>query len=163
MGATKPFRLTGWHVLGMLVLFFGVDIAINVTYILYAVRTFPGEVASEPYEAGIAYNRTLAQESAEAKLGWRATIEQVAPAAHGEAIVVRWTDKSGRLLSGLNVTGSMGRPATERQNASLSFSETAPGTYRAVAATAPGAWDVSVSAADRHGERRTAERRLIWR
>jgi len=163
MGLTKPFRLTGWHVLGMFLLFFGADIAINTAYIVWAVHSFPGEVASEPYEAGLAYNRALAQQSAEAKLGWRATIEQVAPAAHGEAIVVRWTDRAGRLLSGLNVSGSMSRPATGRDNASLAFAETGPGVYRAVAATAPGAWDVSVTAADRHGERRTAERRLIWR
>ncbi|HEY2659923.1 MAG TPA: FixH family protein [Caulobacteraceae bacterium] len=163
MSAKRPFRLTGWHVLGGLVLFFGGDIAINVGFIIAAVHSFPGEVASDPYEAGVAYDRTLAQEAKERRLGWLATVEKVAPDAHGEAIVVRWTDGSGRLLSGLNVTGAMHRPATERQDASLTFAETSPGLYRAVAQTGPGAWDVAVTAADRRGAQRTAERRLIWR
>ncbi|MDR3508749.1 MAG: FixH family protein [Caulobacteraceae bacterium] len=163
MSATKSFQLNGWHVLAGLSLFFGADIAINVGYVVAAVHTFPGEVASEPYEAGVAYNRTLAQEDAERKLGWQATIEQVAPAVHGEAITVRWTDRSGRLLTGLNVKGVMRRPATEKLNTDLTFNEISPGTYRAVASAAPGGWDVSVTAMDHHGQQRTADRRLVWR
>lgn len=163
MSATKSFRLTGWHVLGCMILFFGTDIAINIGFIVQAVHTFPGEVASDPYEAGVAYNRTLAQDAAEARLGWTATIVAARPSDRGEKITVRWTDRSGRLLSGLRVSGAMSRPATERQNAALTFAEVSPGSYEAVAAAAPGAWDVSVTAANRLGERRTADRRLIWR
>ena len=163
MSATKPFRLTGWHVLGMFVLFFGTDIAINTVFIVKAVRTFPGEVAGEPYEAGVAFNKTLAERAVESRLGWAAKVEQITPAGHGEAIIVRWADKDGRPLTRLSVTGDIKRPATERQNVSLQFAETEPGLYRAVASAAPGAWDLSVTAADGRGDRRTAERRLTWR
>ncbi|QUD87536.1 FixH family protein [Phenylobacterium montanum] len=163
MSAAKPFRLTGWHVLGLFVLFFGTDIAINTGFIVYAVKTFPGEVAGEPYEAGIAYNKTLAEQAAEAKLGWAARVETPAPAGRGEAILVRWADKDGRPLTRLTVTGDIKRPATEAQNLNLRFAETEPGLYRAVAPAAPGAWDLSVTAANGQGEKRTAERRLIWR
>ncbi len=163
MSAKTPFRLTGWHVLAVFLLFFGGDIAINVGFIVAAVHTFPGEVASDPYEAGVTYDRTLAQEARERQLGWLATVETVTPTRQGAAIVVRWTDASGRLLSGLNVTGAMHRPATEQQDASLTFAETSPGLYRAVAHGEPGAWDVAMTAQDRRGAQRTAERRLIWR
>ena len=163
MTGAKPFQFTGWHFLACMVLFFGVDIAINVGFIIKSVQTFPGEVAADAYEAGVAYDHTLAQQAAERRLGWIATVERVASTARGEAIGVRWTDKSGRPLSGLAVSGLLRRPATEDQNTALRFTETAPGEYRAIAAVRPGAWDLDVTATGRNGARRTADRRLIWR
>ena len=37
----RPLR--GWHVLVMILLFFGVTIGVNATFITLAVRTHPGE------------------------------------------------------------------------------------------------------------------------
>ena len=91
---TRQFTFTGWHFLACMVAFFGVDIAINVGFIVRAVQTFPGEVADDPYEAGVAYDHILAREAVEQKLGWRATVGQAVPAPGGEAINVRWTDKA---------------------------------------------------------------------
>jgi nitrogen fixation protein FixH len=163
MSPAKPFQFTGWHFLACLVLFFGVDIAINVGFIVQSVVTFPGEVADDPYEAGVAYDSTLARNAIEARLGWLATVERPQAAPGGEVISVRWTDKTGRPLSGLTVTGLLRRPATEAQNLSLRFAEGVPGVYRAVAAVSPGAWDLEVTGADSHGAQRTADRRLLWR
>jgi len=151
----QPFRLTGWHVLAGMVLFFGADIAINVGFIVKAVQTFPGEVAADPYEAGVAYDRTLAQEAAEQKLGWTATLG-------AEEISVHWSDRSGRPLTGLAVGALMRRPATEAQNQTLRFAETSAGSYRALARVTAGAWDLDVTASDGRGHQRTASRRLVW-
>ena len=159
----KPFRFTGWHFLACMVAFFAADIAVNVGFIVQSVKTFPGEVAADPYEAGITYDHTLAREAVERKLGWQATVGHTAVPGRGEAIDVRWTDQAGRPLAGLAVTGMLQRPATEQQNTPLRFAEVAPGAYRAIAPVAPGAWDVSLTAADRQGHQRTADRRLIWR
>ena len=163
MSATDSFRLTGWHVLAGMLLFFGADIAINVGYIVEAVHTFPGEVAAEPYEAGIAYNKHLAQEAVEAKLGWVATVDAPAAAANGEAITVLWRDRNGQPLTGLKVTALLTRPATEKQNVQIQFVEAEPGVYRAIAVAGTGAWDMSMTARDAKGAERTAERRLVWR
>lgn len=163
MTTASSFRFTGWHFLACMVVFFGIDIAVNVAFIVRAVQTFPGEVADDPYEAGVAYDQTLAREAVERKLGWTAVIDDAGRAAKGEVVSVRWTDKTGQPLSGLTVTGLLRRPATERENTNVHFSEAAPGVYRAVAAVAPGAWDLDVTAVNRKGDQRTAERRLIWR
>lgn len=163
MTTASPFRFTGWHFLACMGLFFGIDIAVNIAFIVRAVQTFPGEVADDPYEAGVAYDQTLAREAAERKLGWTAVIEDGGHGPKGEAISVRWSDRTGQPLSGLSVTGLLRRPATERKNTTIRFVETAPGAYRAVTAVAPGAWDVDVTAANRAGQQRTADRRLIWR
>lgn len=164
MSPAKPFRFTGWHFLACLVVFFGIDIAINVGFIVQSVRTFPGEVADDPYEAGVAYDKTLAREAIERKLGWLASVDAAAAAdAKGEVINARWTDKDGHRLTGLAVTGLLRRPATEQDNVTLRFAEVAPGQYRAVASVAPGAWDLDLTAANGRGDQRTAGRRLIWR
>lgn len=163
MGPAKPFRFTGWHFLACLVVFFGVDIAVNVGFIVQSVRTFPGQVAGDPYEAGVAYDKTLAREAVERQLGWQASIDAAPTGGRAEAITVRWTDKSGHALSGLTVSGLLQRPATEQENAVLRFAEVAPGTYRAFAAAPAGAWDIDVTADNGRGDQRTAGRRLLWR
>ena len=163
MSPAKPFRFTGWHFLACMVVFFGIDIAVNVGFIVQSVRTFPGQVANDPYEAGVAYDRTLAREAVERQLGWLASVEAAPAGGGGAAITVRWTDKSGRALVGLTVTGLLQRPATEQENTPLRFAEVAPGTYRAIAAVPTGAWDIDVTAVDSRGNQRTAGRRLLWR
>ena len=70
MSAAKTFQFTGWHFLACLVVFFGIDLAVNVGFIVQSVQTFPGEVADDAYEAGVAYDATLAREAIERKLGW---------------------------------------------------------------------------------------------
>jgi len=163
MNPTRPFRFTGWHFLACMLVFFGIDIAVNVGFIIQSVRTFPGEVAADPYEAGITYDHTLAREAVEQKLGWLASVGSAATGGKGEAIDARWTDKAGRPLAGLTVTAVLRRPATEAENTSLRLKEVSPGAYRGVAVVPPGAWDVEVTAANQRGDQRTAERRLIWR
>ncbi len=163
MSTAKPFVFTGWHFLACMLVFFGVDIAVNVAFIVRSVQTFPGEVANDAYEAGVAYDQTLTREAKEEKLGWQASIDVSGPTTKGEAISAHWTDRSGRPLSGLIVTGLLRRPATENGNATLRFTEVAPGAYRAIAAVAPGAWDLDLTAANLQGDKRTADRRLIWR
>ena len=115
MSTATSFRFTGWHFLACMVVFFGIDIAVNVAFIVRAVQTFPGEVADDPYEAEVAYDQTLAQEAIEQKLGWMAVINDAGHAPQGEAISVHWTDRAGRPLSGLTVTGLRARRPPSRK------------------------------------------------
>ena len=159
---TQPRELKGWHVLIMFLVFFGVMLGVNVYMVVQAVRTFPGEVNSRPYEAGLAYNRTLKAMATERALGWRARVDATETTASGTRIIVRWTNASAQLLAGAVVNGKIVRPATEAQNHDLVFTEIEPGVYAAVVKAAPGAWDLSVTATDARGEHRTAERRVVW-
>ncbi len=65
------FRVQGWHVLAMVTAFFAVVIAVDATFAVVAVRTFPGQVSVTPYEDGLIYNRHIAQMTAQDRLGWR--------------------------------------------------------------------------------------------
>ena len=139
------------------ILFFGVIIGLDVSFATLAYRSFPGEAAADPYEAGIAYNRTLAQHRREAALGWRAEADSA-----GAEINFRIVDRSGAPLRGLRVSGTATRPATETGAETLTFREVDAGRYVAARPTSRGAWDVAVTARNTSGARFEAERRLIW-
>jgi nitrogen fixation protein FixH len=156
-------KLTGWHVLLIFVLFFGIMLSVNVYMVVQAIRTFPGEVSSQPYEAGLAYNHHLKDMATERALGWRAKVQDLAPTAAGTRIAVQWMDAAGKPLSDVKVVGDIVRPATEKQSHSLVFAEVSPGLYQTTVKAPPGAWDLSVTATDGRGEHRTAERRVVWK
>ena len=133
--------ITGWHVLAAVVLFFGIVIGVDTLFIVQAYRTFSGQVASNPYEAGLAFNRTLAQRKREAALGWWA---QVLTPGEG-AVVVRVLDREGRPLDRLSLTGVLERPATETGRQLLNFKPLGEGRYQAQARL-DGAWDLRATA-----------------
>ena len=89
---TKPsdrrVQLTGWHVLIIFVLFFGIMLSVNILMVVQAISTFPGEVSSQPYEAGLTYNHTLKQQATERALGWRAKVDHITVSPTGTVIAV---------------------------------------------------------------------------
>ena len=159
----QPGQLTGWHVLIIFVLVFGIMLSVNILMVVQAIRTFPGEVNSQPYEAGLAYNHTLRQQASERALGWRAKVDHITASSTGTVIAVQWLDAAGHPLSGAKVAGQIIRPATERQSHNLRFVEQSAGLYEAKVTAAGGAWDLSVTATDARGEHRTAQRRIDWK
>jgi nitrogen fixation protein FixH len=152
------FRLTGWHVLAIVTGFFAIVIAVDAGFVVMAVKTFPGEVSSTPYEDGLAYDRSVAQLRAQEAMGWRATA-----AAEIGAVSVEMRDRAGVPIAGLSITGALERPATEAGRLVLAFRETRPGRYIAMPGDLSGAWDLTLHAAGPKGERFTADRRLSWR
>ena len=142
--AIKPaWTITGRHVLVAMVVFFGLIIAVDTFFIVTAYRTFSGQVASNPYEAGLAFNRTLEQRRREAALGWTAQVDTPEPGV----VAVRLLDKAGAPLSTLSLTGVLERPATEVGRQILDFKPAGDGWYRA-AARLDGAWDLHATARD---------------
>jgi len=155
--ARPGFRLNGWHVLAIVTGFFAVVIAVDVGFVVMAVKTFPGEVSATPYEDGLAFNRAYQQQRDQARLGWRATA-----AAEPGGVAVEMRDRSGQPLGGLKVTGELQRPATEAGRRTLAFHETRAGRYVAHPGEITGAWDLTAHAVSPQGERFQAERRLTW-
>ena len=158
LSAERRFQLTGWHVLAIIVGFFAVVIAVDVSFAVSAYRTFPGEVSSTPYEDGVAYNHKLAQMAAQARLGWT----PVATLASDGGLRVEVRDRAGQPVRGLRMTGRMERPATESGRIAPSFHEAEPGVYLAHPGRLMGAWDVSLVLLNGSGDRFEAERRLTW-
>ena len=117
--------LRGWHVLIMIVLFFGVTIGVNATFITLAVRTHPGEDEPKSYLQGLHYNDTLERRQVQAELGWTARINVV----DGD-LLVEVRDADGAPVSGLILEGAMNHPTDTSRDCPLVFSEARSGLYR---------------------------------
>lgn len=139
-------ELKGWHVLVMMLAFFGVTIAVNVAFTIYALGTFSGEDVSKPYLRGLDYNRTLEARASQAALGWAATIEAVRENG-GAVIAAHIEDRDGQAKSALTVEAVLRRPTNARLDRTIELVPGDDGNYKAVASDlAPGAWDVIVRA-----------------
>lgn len=66
-------RFTGRHAAAILIAFFGVVIAVNLTMAAFATRTFGGVVVENSYVASQKYNGWLAAAKRQEKLGWTVT------------------------------------------------------------------------------------------
>ncbi len=142
----KLFRITGWHVLGMFGGLFGVMLAVNVLFIVLALKTFSGE-SDHAYLNGLKFNETLAANARQAELGWSMALGLERPTGGGAVLEARLTDKQGNPLIGAMIKGNIGRTTGTSEDRSLAFVETAPGVYRAVIdQIRPGRWRFSASA-----------------
>ena len=154
--AAPGFRLTGRHVFAGITLFFLVIIGLDVLFASLAYRTFSGEAASNPYETGLLYNRTLEKRRAEAALGWSAAFEERAGMA-----VLSFTDRDGRPIDGLAISAALVRPATESGRRSLLFRSAGRGLYQASLDGFDGAWDLTAQARNGQGDLFEVEHRMI--
>ena len=152
-----PFVIKGWHVGLSVVAFFAVVIAVDALFLVLAYRSHPGQVAARPYETGLIYNSELERLRAQEQLGWRASAE-----ARPGAVAVHMVDRAGRPLTGLDLTVTLQRPATDRGRAVLHFEERRPGQYVAERPGLSGVWDTRIETAEAAGPVFSAERRLTW-
>jgi nitrogen fixation protein FixH len=158
MTSHSAFTIKGWHVLAAVSAFFALVIGVDATMITLAYRSFPGQSAANPYEAGIAFNASLAQRSRENALGWR-----VEAAAIRDGVVVEVQDRAGAPLSALQASATLTRPATESGAEHIVLRPAGHGVYVGPGPTASGAWDLSVTVRDASGHEVQAQRRLTWR
>jgi nitrogen fixation protein FixH len=140
MAATqKP--LTGWHVLAMLVAFFGVIIGVNLTMAWFANSTWSGLVVANGYVASQSFDKDLARARAQEALGW-----QVGFTAADNRIRLTFEDKAGQKIDSLAITGDLERTVTDKEDQKLSFQPMGSGVYSAPAVLTPGVWEVEIKA-----------------
>lgn len=156
-------KLTGWHVLIILCVFFGVMIAVNIAFTVFAVKSFPGEQVEQSYEAGLRYNETLAQNEKQAALGWQVEIGFEKNARNEARLVGNWRDKDGAPLTGLNVSALIARPASDVGMRHEDLKGNGPGRYEAdLNGLGPGQWKVIMLAVDGNENEFRAEKQISW-
>ncbi len=144
--------LTGRRALAMLLAFFGVCIAVNMTMLYFARSTFSGLVTTASFREGVKYDREIAAARAQDDRGWKVDA-QLAPASGGRTRVeVRALDRDGKPLTGLSAAAKFSHPADTRHDILAALRETSPGVYVGDGDPAPGAWTL-VLELGRGGER----------
>jgi nitrogen fixation protein FixH len=166
MAATKsaPFTIQGWHVLTAMLLFFGVIFAVNGIFLTAALRTHTGIVSKQPYRIGLDYNKRIEAGERQKNLGWT---EKLTLDPSANTLQLELMDQSGGPVSGLVISGFVGRPSTEQHDIEVSLVETTkPGIYSAKLDALPtGNWLIQLEAIRLH--RTTQEtvyriRKRIW-
>jgi len=138
--AKKEFRLTGFHVLMMLIVFFGIIFAVNFQLVYYANTSWTGLLPGNGYEASIKYDAEAKKARAMLAKGWKAILGDTS----GHKLYITLTTKDGKPVTGLKTEATIGHPAGDRDDHALKMRETAPGHYQTEAPVKPGSWRVDV-------------------
>lgn len=126
----KPF--TGRHMTAILVAFFGVVIAVNITMATFATRTFGGVVVENSYVASQKYNDWLAAARDQEELGW--TVKPTLAADRRVDVAIS--------ISGAQVSGFARHPLGRTADVPLRFRVTESGNLRSDEALPTGRWAV---------------------
>jgi nitrogen fixation protein FixH len=137
--------IQGRHVLLALLGFFGAILIVNGVFLYYAVATFGGGDTSSPYQKGLRYNQTIAEDALLAERGWSSGLAYDRNAGR---ISLQLRDRQDQPVRGLRLDGSAGRPATDRHDVRFAFDEAEPGTYVAALDLGPGQWVVQLRSED---------------
>jgi nitrogen fixation protein FixH len=141
--SSSPKPLTGRTVLVMLVAFFGVVIAVNVTMMKLAIATLPGTEVDSAYSASLAYEKEIAAAHDQDARDWKVDAHVERSGQGGATLRVEARDRNGQPMSGLKFSGRFERPTDRRADLPVVLAEVGIGIYRGSAeALAPGQWDL---------------------
>ncbi|MEL6784153.1 MAG: FixH family protein [Pseudomonadota bacterium] len=139
-------NFTGWHMFGVLCLFFGTIITVNLTLAFSAATTWTGLMVKNTYVESQKFDTRRAELAPQTKLGW------VAQAAADEgALRITLTDRNGKPVAGAIMTGHLGRPVHEGEDRLIAF-QAAGSVYESAQDLSPGMWRVQVKAIGPKGE-----------
>ncbi len=140
-GETQEKRFTGRHMAMILVAFFGVVIAVNLTMATLATTTFGGLVVDNSYVASQKFNGWLEQAREEAALGWDLEVTR------GETGRVEATlSTHGQAMPGARIIALARHPLGRWAERSLTFEPLGDGHYRSVEMLPAGRWVMHVRA-----------------
>lgn len=138
-------RFTGWHMTIVIVAFFGIVIAVNLTMAIAASRTFGGKVVDNSYVASQRFNQWLAEARTQARLGWTGGMS-----LNPNRRVTLALQHAGMPLAGASVTAVARHPLGRAPDLSLHFSEIG-GRYVATTPLPAGRWQIRAEIR-RHGQ-----------
>lgn len=132
---------TGWHMLGIMLAFFGTIIAVNSLMAYYASSSWSGILAKNTYVASQEFNIKAAEARQWAKQGFRGELK-----VDGDLLTYRLQGPAGAVdrLSAVSVI--FHRPVGEQQDFTLTLRRTADGAFSAQHALASGQWIADVAA-----------------
>lgn len=133
-------KFTGWHMTGIMVLFFGTVMAVNFTMAYRATSTFGGVVVQNSYVASQNFNGWLDDAEAQERLGW----EAVASLRDDGRVEVRFTGPSD--AAGLIAMAR--HPLGHAEPQYLAFDALGGGEYLSREALDEGRWLVRMQLTD---------------
>lgn len=150
-------QFTGKHMLAIMVAFFGVIIAVNVTMATLARTSWSGLVVQNSYVAGQEFNRKAEEGREQAALGWTPAL------SIGDGVLrFALSDAGGEPVRLTGGTASLRRPVGDADDVSVALVATGEG-LEAVLGVEDGAWIVEIHADAAVGEAGGAGLGRPWR
>lgn len=134
-------ELTGRHVLAIMVAFFSVIIAVNLTMAFLARSSWTGLIVENTYVASRDFNEKAAAGRAQAALGWTSAL-----AIADGRVSYRLTDGQGRAVPATRAAASFRRPAYESEDQDVTLTLQPDGALAAPVALRDGVWIVEIHA-----------------
>jgi nitrogen fixation protein FixH len=145
--STKSFVFTGWHMLGVVFLFFGTIISVNFYMAYQAVHSWSGIVVENTYVASQQFNAKAAEAKALNDAGVTGNI-----VIDGSIIRYTLTDAQGQPIPADEVRLLFKRPVGDHQDFAVTLQKTGPGLFQAEHNALPGHWIIEATAL-RQGKR----------
>ncbi|MGK9051046.1 FixH family protein [Neorhizobium petrolearium] len=137
----KPFMFTGWHMAGVMMLFFGTIISVNVYMAYNAVTSWSGLVAENTYVASQQFNGKAAEARMLAATGITGKLTIA-----GADIRYEISHPKDGAVAADTLTLKFKRPVGEHQDFELDLIPVAKGTFSATHDVLSGHWIVDASA-----------------
>lgn len=141
MSGTSQKEFTGRHMLLIMIVFFGVIIAVNITMAVVARQSWTGLVAKNTYVASQQFNQKMADTKAQAALHWSGSLT-----VRDGAIGYRIADASSQNVPLKSVSLKFMRPVGDHNDWSETLTLSSDGGYRTIHPVADGVWLVAIEA-----------------
>lgn len=143
----KGFVFTGWHMLGAMLLFFGIVISVNIYMAWQATRTWSGLVVENTYVASQEFNGKVAEAKALAASGIVGKLD-----ISGSDVRYQLSHPTSGPVEADAVTLKFKRPVGEAQDFAMTLEPAGEGMFLGSHAVPEGTWIIEVEAL-RDGER----------
>lgn len=145
MSAARRFlqfeTFTGWHMLAVMVLFFGTIISVNVTMAYYATSSWSGLLVKNTYVASQNFDDDVALDREMSERGWISELQ-----IGEDAIIYHLSDAEGQPILADSVAVTISRPVGILQDQVVQLVERGDGVYTASLTIDPGQWIARINA-----------------
>lgn len=131
-------QLKGYHVAAIMVAFFGVIMAVNITMAVIASKSWTGLVVKNSYVASAGFNDAVATAKAISDAGWHARFTY-----EDGIFTTRFLNETADMAEVGNAVLSIGRPAFEQADRTLEADVT-DGVLVSKLDLDPGLWTIEV-------------------
>lgn len=135
-----PEKFTGYHMLGIMGLFFGTIITVNLTLAFFAAGSWTGLIVKNTYIESQIFDEKKATRQQQLALGWSHNVNY----ANGQ-FELSLKDAKGRAITADRVEAKFERPIHEQEDATRILSTKSKGLYAADIELKGGIWQVEIS------------------
>lgn len=134
-------EFTGYHMFGVISLFFGVIIAVNLTLAFFAANSWTGLVVENSYIASQFFDDDKRVREQQLALGWQSDFRY----QHGK-VTLDLVDVNGAVVRADKLEVKLGRPVHETNDVLITLSQGLETSYSANIDLGAGVWQADMTA-----------------